>query len=85
MEGVDGAPRHGVSAFPTVEGLYKYMLGKRADIAECVVVEMEADPAADVDFDADQGAMLVLPTEIKSCSPVDRALVERIGGQASSW
>lgn len=75
---IDGGPRHGVSAFPTVEGLYRYMLAKGADLDGCVVVELEASLAEDVDFDADQGALLVLPSEIVRCMPVDRALATRV-------
>jgi DnaJ-class molecular chaperone len=76
---IDGAPRHGVSAFPTVEGLYRYMLAKEADLEGCVLVTMEASPAEDVDFDADQGALLVLPVEILAREPVDLDLAERVG------
>jgi hypothetical protein len=74
----DGEPRHGVSVFPTLEGLYHYMLGTEADVEKCVVLELDADPADDVDFDADQGAMLVIPTAIRSCDPVDEELFERV-------
>jgi hypothetical protein len=59
------------------------MLVKDTDLAQCLIVEMDADPAADVDFDADQGAMLVIPKEIKRCDQVDRMLMERISTQAS--
>jgi hypothetical protein len=83
---VDGKPRHGVSVLPTVEGLYHYMLAKEADLDGCVIVELEANPAQDLDFDADQGAMLVIPTRILGCAAVDhelaadvRARTERIG------
>jgi hypothetical protein len=75
---IDGAPRHGVSVFPTVEGLYRYMLAKEADIDGCVVVELEAVRAQDVDFDADQGAILAIPTAIVACRPVDRELAVRV-------
>jgi hypothetical protein len=80
---VDGSPRHGVSVFPTAEGLYHYMLAKEAEVSECVVVELEAEPADDVDFDADQGAMLVIPTRIIGCAPVDLGLAERVRTAAS--
>ena len=75
---VDGKPRHGVSVFPTLEGLYHYMLASEADVDGCVIVELEADPAQDVDFDADQGAMLVIPTRILDCASVDRALAAEV-------
>ena len=74
----DGKPRHGVSVFPTLDGLYHYMLAKDADLDACVVLELEAQPADDVDFDADQGAMLVIPTEIYDCARVDRDRLELV-------
>lgn len=74
----DGDPRHGVSVFPTVEGLYHYMLVNDADLDSCTIVELDAELADDVDFDADQGAMLVIPTAIRGCGPVDRELIHRI-------
>jgi DnaJ-class molecular chaperone len=75
---VDGEPRPGVSVFPTVEGLYRYMLATDADVDECLIVELDADPAGDVDFDADQGAMLVIPRRIAGCAAVDREMVRRV-------
>jgi hypothetical protein len=71
---VDGKPRHGVSVFPTLEGLYHYMLANKADLDGCVIVELDAQRAEDVDFDADQGAMLVIPTRIVDCAGVDRGI-----------
>lgn len=64
---VDGKPRCGVSVFPRVEGLYHYMEAKEADLDDCVIVELEGDPSGDVDFDADLGAKLVIPTAIVGC------------------
>lgn len=64
---IDGRPRRGVSAFPTLEGLCDYMLARDADLDDCVALELEAHRAGDVDFDADEGALLVIPTEIVGC------------------
>jgi hypothetical protein len=80
---VDGRPRHGVSVFPRVEGLYHYMMMKDADLDGCLIVELEGDPAHEVDFDADQGAVLVIPTEIVGCLRVDDELAQRIRAQAN--
>ena len=77
-EEIDGDPRHGVSVFPTLEGLYHYMITHDADLEQCVVVELDAEPAPEVDFDADQGALLAIPTAIRDCTPVDRGLADRI-------
>jgi hypothetical protein len=67
-----------VSVFPSVEGLYHYMLANGADVDECVIIELEADPSHDVDFDADRGAMLVIPRTIVGCAAVDTELAGRI-------
>jgi hypothetical protein len=75
---IDGSPRHGVSVFPTAEGLYHYMLSTEADLDECLVVEVEGEPSEDVDFDADQGALLILPTEICRCGGIDPELADRV-------
>lgn len=81
---VDGKPRHGVSAFPTLEGLYHYMLLKETDLEECVIVELDAGPADDVDFDSDQGAMLVIPTEIVGCDSADEQLATDVRGRTEA-
>ena len=80
---VDGGARRGISAFPTAEGLYHYLLATEADLVG-LLVELEAELAGDPDFDADHGALLVIPTEILSTRPVEpdavptiRALIER--------
>jgi hypothetical protein len=75
---VDGKPRHGVSVYPRLEGLYHYMLDKGADLDDCVIVELEAEASGDVDFDADQGALLVIPTAILDCARVDPDLMRRV-------
>jgi hypothetical protein len=58
------------------------MLVKEADLEDCTIVELDAEAAHDVDFDADQGAMLVIPTEVLGCGRVDRQLIERIERQS---
>jgi hypothetical protein len=67
--------------FPRIEGLYRYMLVKGADLDRCVIVELEGERASDVDFDADQGAVLVRPAAIVGCMPVEPKLVERVRGR----
>ena len=81
---VDGRPRHGVSVFPRLEGLYHYMVIKGAELDDCVIVELEGERAPDVDFDADQGAVLVIPTEIIGCTGVDPELAQRIRARTSA-
>jgi hypothetical protein len=75
---IDGRPRHGVSVFPTVEGLYHYMLTRRPHLEDCVVLKLQARLADDVDFDADEGALLVIPSAILARLPVDGALAQRL-------
>jgi hypothetical protein len=60
------------------------MLVKEADLAACVIVELDARPAEDVDFDADQGAMLVIPTEILGCAGVDEELADEIASRTEA-
>jgi hypothetical protein len=79
---VDGKPRCGVSAFPRLEGLYHYMLANGADLDDCVIVALEARGPADVDFDADAGAVLVTPTEVRERLTVDDALADRVRERA---
>lgn len=80
---VDGKPRRGLSAFPTAEALYHYLLVREADLVG-TLVELEADLSDDVDFDADEGAVLVLATSIESLRQIEpdaiasiRSLIER--------
>ncbi len=63
-------PRQGVSAFPTVEALYHHLLATEADPVG-TLVEVEAEPADDLDFYADVGSLLVTPTAIESTRPVE--------------
>ena len=60
-----------MSVFPDEDGLYKYMVDRGADFEDCVVVELEGRESEDEDFDADEGALLVIPTRIVEARPVD--------------
>jgi hypothetical protein len=53
--------RRGVSAFPTREGLLRYLAERRADTESCVILELDAALSGDIDLDADRGAVLVRP------------------------
>lgn len=79
---VDGTPRRGVSVYPRLEGLHHYMLANDAELDDCVVVELEAERAPDVDFDADQGALLAIPSVIVACAPPDRESITRVRERA---
>jgi hypothetical protein len=80
---IDAKPRRGISAFPTVEGLYHYLLATEADPVG-LLVELEAEPADDVDFDADQGAILVIPTAILSTRNIEPEAIDTIKAMAES-
>jgi hypothetical protein len=56
--------RRGVSVFRNAETLFQYMRARDADMSGSVVVELEGHESDDVDFDADEGALLVFPTRI---------------------
>jgi hypothetical protein len=43
------------------------MEAKAVNLDDCLIVELDGKPSQDVDFDADQGAMLVIPTAILAC------------------
>ncbi len=58
--------------FPDEDGLYRYMIDRGADFEDCVVVELEGHVSDDEDFDADEGALLVIPTRIVDARPVDK-------------
>jgi len=40
----------------------------------CVVLALDGVPSDDVDFDADQGALLVVPTAVAGCEAIDEEL-----------
>ncbi|SFU94929.1 hypothetical protein [Alicyclobacillus macrosporangiidus] len=56
--------RRGVSCCRTLRGLERYFQSRGADMNDVVVVALEGEESEDEDFDADEGAVLVLPTEI---------------------
>ena len=69
--------RPGVSVFPTMVGLYRYLAERDADVAGSVIVELEGDLGDLPDLDADSGALLVHPREITTRHRFDR---ERFDG-----
>jgi hypothetical protein len=68
---IDDTSRDGVSVFPDLDGLYRYMVRRDAHVEDAVVVELEGRPSEDDDFDADEGALLVHPTRIVSVAEPD--------------
>lgn len=78
--------RDGVSVFPAADALYRYMLRRDADVDGCTLLELEGDETGDIDFDADEGVMLIRPTRIVRSEPIDeermRALEREIATEA---
>jgi hypothetical protein len=68
---IDPAVRHGVSVFPRLEGLLRYMERRKTSVDGQVVVELEGVHSPDEDFDADEGALLIVPTRVVGVRPVD--------------
>ena len=56
--------RAGVSSFPTLPGLRRYLDKRDADLTGYVFVELEGELSDDRDLDADEGAILVFPRRI---------------------
>ena len=75
---IDDSEREGVSVFPDEDGLYRYMLGRDAEIDGSRLVELEGEPSEDEDFDADEGAVLVKPRRIVDVRDPDLERVERL-------
>ena len=76
---VDDSSRDGISVFPDLDGLYRYMVKRDAELDErCMVVELVGPESEDQDFDADEGALLVHPTGIVGVYPVDFDRIEEL-------
>ncbi len=68
---IDRTQRDGVSVFPSLEGLYRYIAEREAGADGCVVVELEGKLTGDRDLDADAGALLIRPTRVVATHPFD--------------
>jgi hypothetical protein len=75
---IDDSLREGVSVFPDEDGLYRYMLQRDANLAGANLVVLEGEPSGDDDFDADEGALLVRPSDIVDVREPDRARLEEL-------
>ena len=67
---IDPRIRRGVSVFPRVEGLLAYMRRRDTDVDGSLLVELAGVRSDDEDFDADEGALLIVPTRVVSAKPV---------------
>ena len=75
---VDDSCRDGVSVFPDEDGLYRYMIKRDADLDGCRLVELRGEQSPDEDFDADEGALLIRPTEVVDTRPLDKDRIEQL-------
>jgi hypothetical protein len=70
---IDRTRRDGVSAFPTIAGLLRYLAEDRREFDGHVIVELEGELTGDVDLDAERGAILVRPTRVVGVHEIDPA------------
>jgi hypothetical protein len=76
--------RHGIAAFPTRAGLYRYLAGEpEAQIHGKLIVELEGPLSEERDLDADAGALLVCPERVVSVTRLDPSLIEAIRDRMS--
>jgi hypothetical protein len=68
--------RSGVSVFPSLAGLYRYLIEREVELDGSVIVELEGRISDEPDLDADEGALLVLPSQVVTVHPVDRERVD---------
>jgi|1186.fasta_scaffold437029_2 hypothetical protein len=63
--------RSGVSVFPTIEGLYRYLVERDKNLEDMVIVELNGRLSDGVDLDGDCGALLIHPTQVVTRHPID--------------
>jgi hypothetical protein len=56
--------RAGISSFPTLPGLIRYLRERDTDLSGDVFLELEGKLSDDRDLDADEGAILIFPERI---------------------
>ena len=65
---IDPRIRRGISVFPRPEGLLAYMRRRETEVDGELLVELEGVRSDDEDFDADEGALLIVPTRVVSAN-----------------
>ena len=81
---IDDSTREGISVFPDEEGLYRYMLKRDTDFADCKLVVLEGELSEDEDFDADEGALLIKPARVVRSGQPDHEKVRELQAQLPS-
>ena len=77
---IDRTARRGVSVFPTLPGLYRYLAEKGLEREDSIIVELEGRLSDDRDLDADCGALLVHPTGVVAVHQLRRELLDQADG-----
>ena len=75
---IDRTRRDGVSVFPSADGLYRYIIERRAGTDGCLLLELEGELTDDRDLDADAGALLIRPTRIVGVHPFDLGRLDEL-------
>jgi hypothetical protein len=75
--------RRGVSVFSEPDTLFRYMLRRDADMSTSQLVELEGELSHDVDFDADEGALLVFPKRIVKVIDIDWDHIDELRRQVA--
>jgi hypothetical protein len=73
---INRTKRDGVSVFPTIPGLLRYLSQDHREFDDHVIVELEGELTDDLDLDAERGALLVRPTHIVDVHEIDPADLE---------
>jgi hypothetical protein len=68
---IDRTKRDGVSVFPSLEGLRRYLVERDVDLSGCDAVVLEGELTGDRDLDADAGALLIRPRRVLGICPLE--------------
>jgi hypothetical protein len=68
---VDRTTREGMSVFPSIEGLLRYLEERELDTVGFEAVMLEGELTGDRDLDADAGAVLIRPTRVLGLCPLE--------------
>jgi DnaJ-class molecular chaperone len=77
---IDDSEREGISVFPEEDGLYRYIAGRDGNVADAKLLLLEGEPTGDEDFDADEGAVLITPTNLVEVRDPDIARISELRG-----
>ena len=78
---INDTKRSGVSAFPSLAGLYRYLVERDFDFSDSVIVEVEGRLADEPDLDAESGAILVHPSDVVAVHPVDEERIAELSAR----